>query len=104
MNTSSHALFVLAALLGNASARSAPSGARPFEVTVEDLQRCYILQGDLLFSPSDFQRLAAREMGTRRRILVHRGRDVRPVCMLEALRSLRRAGFPDIRLTPTKSR
>lgn len=123
MKASPHTLFLLAALLGNASAPSAPSRGTPFEVTVVDYQRCYILQGDLLFSPSDFQRLIARElsarlpsgrsdfqtfiaqeMATRRRILVHRSRNVRPACMSEAVRSLRRAGFSDVRLTPAKSR
>jgi hypothetical protein len=103
MKSSLLKLLVSAALVGNAPARWAPSGGRPFEITVDDLQRCQIAQGDLLFGLSDFRRVVTREMDTRRRILVHRGRSVRQVCMSKAVRSLRRAGFSDIRLAPTKS-
>jgi hypothetical protein len=104
MPISALVLLMSAALLNHPSARSAPSGGRPFEVTVQYLQRCLLAQGDILFGPSEFQRIAIREMDTSRRILVHRGRYVPDICVLEAVRALKRAGFSDIRLTSAKSK
>lgn len=99
------ALLVSAAPFENASDKWVPPGGRPYEVTVADLLQCYLADGgDLLWSLSDYRRIVARHMDTRRPIVVYRMRGVRQVCWLEAVRSLRKAGFSDIREAPTKSR